>query len=81
MSDPGLRFSESSSLVSHAVSLIEDKPQHTSKIAGRVFGLSNGPPGLAARLVFELLAEDHRVAVDGDGVWRPAYPSHEAVES
>jgi len=74
LSDPGLRFSESSSLVSHAVSLIEDKPQHTSKIAGRVFGLSNGPPGLAARLVFELLAEDHRVEVDGDGVWRLATP-------
>jgi DNA polymerase-3 subunit epsilon len=70
VSDPGLRFSESSSLVSHALSLIEEKPQHTSKIAGRVFGLRNGPPGLAARLVFELLAEDHRVEVDGDGVWR-----------
>ena len=39
VSDPGLRFSESSSLVSHALSLIEEKPQHTSKIAGRVFGL------------------------------------------
>ena len=74
MSDPGLRFSESSSLVSHALSLIEEKPRHTSKIAGRVFGLSNGPPGLAARMVFELLADDHRVEVDGDGVWRIATP-------
>jgi DNA polymerase-3 subunit epsilon len=72
VNDPGLRFSESSSLVAHALSLIEEKPQHTSKIAGRVFGLRNGPPGLAARLVFELLAEDHRVEVDGDGVWRLA---------
>ncbi|MEJ2370334.1 MAG: hypothetical protein P8Y07_05750 [Gemmatimonadales bacterium] len=77
MSDPGLRFSESSSLVSHAVSLIEEKPRHTSKIAGRVFGLSNGPPGLAARLVFELLPS--RLP---SWMWRrPAFRSHEAAES
>ena len=33
---------------------------------------------MAARLVFELLAEDHRVVVDGDGVWRLATPPSRA---
>lgn len=78
MNEPGLRFTESSSLLSHALNLMEEGPQSTSRLAGRVFGLRNGPPGLAARLVFELLAEDHRVEVDGAGVWRLAAPrSHE----
>lgn len=67
-----MRFSESSSLLSQAINLIEEGPQPTSRIAGRVFGVRSGPPGLAARMVFELLAEDHRVRVDGDGVWRLA---------
>ena len=74
VSHPGVRFSESSSLLAQALSLVEEGPQHTSRIARRVFGLQNGPPGLAARLVFELLADDHRFAVNGDGVWRLAAP-------
>ncbi len=78
MNEPGLRFTESSSLLSHALDLIEEGPQPTSRLAGRVFGLKNGPPGLAARMVFELLADDHRVDVDADGIWRLAAPgSHE----
>lgn len=75
MSAPGLRFAESSSLVSHALSLISDAPQPTARLASRVFGLRQGPAGLAARLVFELLGDDHRVAVDGDGVWRLVPPA------
>ncbi len=70
MTGAGVRFSESSSLLSRAMDLIEEGPQPTSRIAGRVFGVRSGPPGLAARMVFELLAEDHRVRVDADGVWR-----------
>jgi DNA polymerase-3 subunit epsilon len=78
VNEPGLRFTESSSLLSHALDLIEEGPQPTSRLAGRVFGLKNGPPGLAARMVFELLADDHRVDVDADGIWRLAAPgSHE----
>jgi DNA polymerase-3 subunit epsilon len=50
--------------------MIEEEPQHTSRIAGQVLGLQSAPPGLAARLVFELLADDERVQVDGDGMWR-----------
>ncbi len=72
MTGPGVRFSGSSSLLSQAINLIEEGPQPTSRIAGRVFGVRSGPPGLAARMVFELLADDHRVRVGADGVWRLA---------
>jgi len=72
MTGSGVRFSESSSLLSRAMDLIEEGPQSTSRVASRVFGVRSGPPGLAARMVFELLAEDHRVRVDADGVWRLA---------
>ena len=75
MSQPGLRFAESSSLVSHALSLISEAPQPTARLAGRVLGVRNGPSGLAARLVFELLGDDRRVQVDGNGVWRLAQPA------
>ncbi|MEE9577251.1 MAG: 3'-5' exonuclease [Gemmatimonadota bacterium] len=72
MTGAGVRFSDSSSLLSRAMDLMEEGPQSTARIAGRVFGVRSGPPGLAARMVFELLAEDHRVRVDADGVWRLA---------
>ena len=64
-----MRFSESSSLLSRAMDLIEEGPQPTSLLAGRVFGVRSGPPGLAARMVFELLWEDYRVRVGTGGLW------------
>jgi DNA polymerase-3 subunit epsilon len=41
----------------------------TETLARHVFGLQSAPPGLAARLLFGLLAEDPRVQVNGRGVW------------
>jgi DNA polymerase-3 subunit epsilon len=41
----------------------------TPDLAREVFGLMQAPPGLASRLVFDLLGEDSRFSVDARGVW------------
>jgi len=41
----------------------------TPDLAREVFGLMQAPPGLASRLVFDLLGGDHRFSVDAHGVW------------
>jgi DNA polymerase-3 subunit epsilon len=41
----------------------------TPDLAREVFGLTQAPPGLASRLVFDLLGEDSRFSVDSEGIW------------
>jgi len=66
----GLRFSAHTPLVQKALETVGREPTSTHALARKVFGLSQAPPGLASRLVFDLLGEDRRFAVDADGVWR-----------
>lgn len=68
MSD-GLRFAPQSNLVARALSAIADRPRSTTSLAREVFDLLQAPPGLAARLLFELLGRDDRAVVDAEGVW------------
>lgn len=80
MSPPGLEFDSEAPLVGRALELIRVAPRPTEELAREVFDLRRAPPGLAARLVYELLGTDRRVAVSGDGVWtiapaRPATPA------
>lgn len=41
----------------------------TAAVARDVLGIRRAPPGLAARLVYDLLGTDGRLCVDGEGVW------------
>lgn len=66
----GVRFSPQSTLIDRALSAIGREPQTTTALAREVFGLLRAPPGLAARLVYELLGNDRRASVDAEGVWR-----------
>lgn len=77
MSDPGLEFDSEAPLVGRALELIREGPRATGELARQVFDLRHAPPGLAARLVYELLGDDRRVAVDAAGVWSvaPARPA------
>lgn len=77
MSDPGLRFRRQSELVKRALARIDREPVGTEELARHVFGIRSAPAGLAARLVFDLLGDDRRVQVDGNGVWdlSPAVPA------
>ncbi|MEE9208676.1 MAG: 3'-5' exonuclease [Gemmatimonadota bacterium] len=71
----GLGFESGSSLVERALAAIESGPRSTPSLARDVLGLRSAPPGLAARLVYDLLGSDGRVSVDGAGVWRLAVVS------
>ena len=66
----GLRFSAHTPLVQKALETVGREPTSTHALAREVFGLSQAPPGLASRLVFDLLGEDRRFTVDAAGVWR-----------
>jgi len=83
LSRPGLEFDAETPLVGRALELIREAPRPTAELARRVFDLKQAPAGLAARLVYDLLGGDRRVAVSDDGIWSvaPARPlSHEADE-
>lgn len=69
MNDPGIGFERQSALLQRAMDAIGRRPIGTDELAREVFGLQMAPAGLASRLVFELLATDRRVQVDGEGVW------------
>lgn len=69
---PGLEFRPQSDLLERALSAIGRAPVSTSALAREVLGIRHAPPGLASRLVFELLGTDRRVQVDEGGVWRLA---------
>lgn len=70
MSPEGLRFAAHTPLVQRALETVSRKPMDTPDLAREVFGLMQAPPGLASRLVFDLLGEDSRFSVDTQGVWR-----------
>lgn len=69
MSADGLRFAAHTPLVQRALETVGQKPMDTPDLAREVFGLMHAPPGLASRLVFDLLGEDSRFSVDAQGVW------------
>lgn len=69
---PGLAFDAETPLVGRALELIRGGPRSTSELAREVFDLTQAPPGLAARLVYDLLGGDRRVSVSDDGVWSVA---------
>ena len=71
---PGLGFTSDSLLVIRALDAIRTAPRSTPELARQVFGLTSGPAGVAARLVYDLLGTDRRVEVDVGGVWRVAAP-------
>lgn len=56
------------SLLQAAARSLEDGPLHTLDLAREVLGLE-GHPGAASAAVFQLLGQDPRFLVDGDGVW------------
>ncbi|TFG66286.1 MAG: 3'-5' exonuclease [Gemmatimonadales bacterium] len=72
MSHPGLAFDSATPLVSRAINRIRQGPIATNELARDVFELRQAPEGLAARLVYELLGSDQRVAVDDGGIWSVA---------
>lgn len=67
---PGVRFRDADALVARALATLEEAPRTSEALARRVLGLRRAPPGLAERLVGELLGGDPRVRVDAEGVWR-----------
>lgn len=69
MSADGLRFAAQTTLVQRALETVRREPIDTPDLAREVFGLMQAPPGLASRLVFDLLGEDGRFSVDAQGVW------------
>jgi DNA polymerase III epsilon subunit family exonuclease len=69
MSADGLRFAAQTTLVQRALETVRREPMDTPDLAREVFGLRQAPPGLASRLVFDLLGEDGRFSVDAQGVW------------
>lgn len=75
---PGVGFAAESPLVVRALEAIQSAPQSTPALARQVFGLTSGPAGVAARLVYDLLGTDQRVEVDGRGIWRVASPARAA---
>jgi DNA polymerase-3 subunit epsilon len=72
LNSPGLEFDSEAPLVGRALELIRGGPRSTPELAREVFDLTHAPPGLAARLVYDLLGGDRRVAVSDDGVWSVA---------
>ena len=82
MSVNGLRFTPQSPLVQRALELVGQAPMGTEALAREVFGLRQAPAGLASRLLFDLLGEDRRFAVDSnrsvtDGDW--SFADHRVV--
>lgn len=73
VSHPGLAFDSATPLVSRAIDRLRQGPVATTDLAHDVFELRQAPDGLAARLVYELLGSDHRVAVDDGGIWSLAH--------
>ena len=69
VSSDGLRFPAHTPLVQRALETVGREPMDTPDLAREVFGLMQAPPGLASRLVFDLLGEDSRFSVDAQGVW------------
>ena len=69
VSADGLRFAAHTPLVQRALETVGRMPMDTPDLAREVFGLMQAPPGLASRLVFDLLGEDSRFSVDAQGVW------------
>ena len=69
MSADGLRFAAQTTLLQRALETVRREPMDTPDLAREVFGLMQAPPGLASRLVFDLLGEDGRFSVDAQGVW------------
>ena len=69
MSVEGLQFNPQSPLVERALEAVGRTPLETEALAREVFGLRQAPPGLASRLVFDLLGSDGRFAVDAGGIW------------
>ncbi len=69
VSPDGLRFGAHTPLVQRALETVARAPMDTPDLAREVFGLMQAPPGLASRLVFDLLGEDSRFSVDATGVW------------
>lgn len=67
---PGIRFHRDYSLADEAVGMLESSPMPGETLARRLFGLKNAPPGLAVRLLDELLGTDPRVERGRRGVWR-----------
>lgn len=74
---PGLAFDAETPLVGRALELIREGPRSTLELAREVFDLTQAPPGLAARLVYDLLGGDRRVSVTGDGIWSVAAEASE----
>lgn len=71
-SSAGLEFDSGAPLVHRALALLQQNPRPTAELARQVFELRQAPPGLAARLVYDLLGGDRRFAVNDDGVWSVA---------
>lgn len=69
VSNGGLRFAGHTPLLQRALETVSREPMQTPDLAREVFGLMQAPPGLASRLVFDLLGDDRRFSVDADGVW------------
>ena len=69
MSTRGLHFQAHTPLVQRALETVGREPMGTPDLAREVFGLMQAPPGLASRLVFDLLGEDGRFSVDSEGIW------------
>lgn len=67
-----MHFDADTALVARALALLQERPRSTAELAREVFDLRSAPPGLAARLVYELLGADRRVAVSDHGIWTPA---------
>jgi len=69
VSTGGLHFQTHTPLVRRALETVSREPMGTPDLAREVFGLTQAPPGLASRLVFDLLGEDSRFSVDSEGIW------------
>lgn len=74
MSTDGLRFATRTPLIQRALEALGRSSIETGDLAREVFGLRQAPPGLASRLIFDLLGEDRRFAVDANGVWSLSHP-------
>ncbi|MDP2480138.1 MAG: 3'-5' exonuclease [Candidatus Palauibacterales bacterium] len=68
--NPGVRFSPSSTLVARALEELERGPRSASDLARAVLGVRAAPPGVAERIVQELLAGERRVERAGEDRWR-----------
>jgi DNA polymerase III epsilon subunit-like protein len=69
VSTGGLQFQAYTPLLKRALETVSREPMGTPDLAREVFGLMQAPPGLASRLVFDLLGEDSRFSVDSEGIW------------